>query len=143
MISYKDELCHHGVKGQRWGVRRYQDPTGKLTTAGEKRYNAKTVSSKNYTKEDKKWIKQVRKDEIKRIHTEHRKELRSEYRKARVTSRSKHKTHWEIVHRKMGKIYTQYDNVFVKDLKSPSGKSIKFVENRLNYKKPKLVLTNP
>lgn len=31
------ELYHHGVKGQRWGVRRYQNKDGSLTPAGERR----------------------------------------------------------------------------------------------------------
>ena len=31
-------LAHHGVKGQRWGVRRYQNDDGSLTDAGKKRY---------------------------------------------------------------------------------------------------------
>ena len=34
-----DELYHHGIKGQRWGVRRYQNPDGSLTPAGMKHYN--------------------------------------------------------------------------------------------------------
>ena len=32
-----DELTHHGIKGQRWGIRRFQRKDGSLTPAGEKR----------------------------------------------------------------------------------------------------------
>lgn len=31
-------LCHHGIKGQKWGVRRYQNEDGSLTADGRKRY---------------------------------------------------------------------------------------------------------
>lgn len=37
--KYNHELYHHGVKGQRWGFRRYQNPDGSLTPAGKKRYD--------------------------------------------------------------------------------------------------------
>lgn len=33
-----DYLMHHGIKGQKWGVRRYQNPDGTLTESGKKRY---------------------------------------------------------------------------------------------------------
>lgn len=31
-------LCHHGILGQKWGIRRFQNPDGSLTAAGKKRY---------------------------------------------------------------------------------------------------------
>lgn len=37
---YTNELCHHGIKGQKWGVRRYQYADGSLTPAGQKRYGS-------------------------------------------------------------------------------------------------------
>ena len=33
-----NELYHHGIKGQKWGVRRYQYEDGSLTPGGKKRY---------------------------------------------------------------------------------------------------------
>ena len=34
------EIVHSGVKGMRWGVRRYQNKDGSLTAAGRKRYGS-------------------------------------------------------------------------------------------------------
>lgn len=33
-----NSLYHHGIKGQKWGIRRFQNPDGSLTDAGRKRY---------------------------------------------------------------------------------------------------------
>lgn len=37
-IPYSDELYHHGIKNQKWGVRRYQNPDGSLTALGRIHY---------------------------------------------------------------------------------------------------------
>ena len=34
----KSDLEHHGIKGQKWGERRYQNPDGSLTQLGKQRY---------------------------------------------------------------------------------------------------------
>ena len=35
---YELYLAHHGILGQKWGIRRYQNPDGSLTAAGKLRY---------------------------------------------------------------------------------------------------------
>lgn len=39
------ELYHHGTKGMRWGIRRYQNSDGSLTAAGRVRYGASKVGA--------------------------------------------------------------------------------------------------
>lgn len=43
----KDFLAHHGIKGQKWGVRRYQNADGSLTDEGRKRQNLRRRVSEN------------------------------------------------------------------------------------------------
>jgi hypothetical protein len=38
LSSPRDALAHHGIKGQKWGIRRYQNADGTLTEAGKERY---------------------------------------------------------------------------------------------------------
>lgn len=39
--EHKDELKHWGIKGQKWGIRRYQNPDGTLTEEGKRHYGYK------------------------------------------------------------------------------------------------------
>lgn len=39
-----DYLSHHGIKGQKWGIRRFQNKDGSWTAAGRERYGSKNVN---------------------------------------------------------------------------------------------------
>ena len=45
-MNNSNELQHFGVKGMKWGQRRYQNKDGTLTPAGVKRYNKEVVRLK-------------------------------------------------------------------------------------------------
>lgn len=47
------ELYHYGVKGQKWGIRRYQNKDGSLTNAGQKRYNRDEAKKRDWSDDAK------------------------------------------------------------------------------------------
>ena len=78
----QNTLTHHGIKGQRWGVRRFQTKSGSLTAAGKKRYgkdddpktkkaedkskgNASTDTHDDYKKVRAKTVRQMSDTELK------------------------------------------------------------------------------
>lgn len=66
MSSYKveDFLAHHGIPGQKKGVRRFQNPDGTLTEEGIRRYRSENYqkSKKNSSKDSGEPERRVHKD---------------------------------------------------------------------------------
>ena len=42
--NYSNELSHYGILGMKWGVRRYQNADGSLTSAGKARYGSSSLN---------------------------------------------------------------------------------------------------
>ena len=57
-VIYSPYISHHGIKGQKWGVRRFQNEDGSYTQLGKARY----AKDKQIVKETKAIMKQDKKD---------------------------------------------------------------------------------
>ena len=87
------ELYHHGVKGQRWGVRRYQNKDGSLTSYGKKRYAkelAKLEAEKKRVRQQEQTAKKMKKlDDMRKDIDERKKALKTDDETPEPTKQSK------------------------------------------------------
>lgn len=119
------ELAHHGIKGQRWGVRRFQNADGSLTSAGKKRLEKSEKrdvkwATRNYDKISSKARKKVSK-ELNSYANQLLKDPSSVTSKGKISASA-----MNSYNRKMAELM----NTAVKDVRAPSGKVIKFVAKR-------------
>ena len=78
---YSSELYHHGILGQKWGIRRFQNSDGTYTEAGKKRRREDSYSEdyKKYESLKKKSPKEMSNNELKEFNK--RAQLEQDYRR--------------------------------------------------------------
>lgn len=74
-----DELMHYGVKGMKWGVRRFQNADGSLTPEGRKHYSGEDFkSAQKKVEKGKTMVEGVKKTRVKAAEKQHEKKIKDD-----------------------------------------------------------------
>ena len=117
-----EEIYHHGIKGMRWGIRRYQNPDGSLTPAGRKRLEKADI--KWAKKKTDKITAQAKKASQKELDA-YGKELLKLPNALKVNGKLSAQT-VNAYNRKMAELMSQKTS----NIRAPSGRVVSFVAKR-------------
>jgi len=113
----KTYLVHHGIKGQRWGIRRYQNDDGSLTPAGVRRYQ----------KLDEKWVKRKSDKVYEKALKESKPEMKEYIKELQKSGQQMGK---RTLINTYNKHLAEVLRTKTKDIRSPSGKIVEWVAKR-------------
>lgn len=117
-----NELYHYGIKGMKWGVRRYQNPDGTLTDAGSKRLEK---ADYRWTKKKTEKITAKAKKASQRELDAYGKELLKLPNAIKSNGRLSAQT-VNAYNKKMAELMSQKTS----DIRAPSGRVVSFVAKR-------------
>lgn len=75
----EDELKHYGIKGMKWGVRRFQNSDGSLTSEGRRRYSGEDLKdTQKKVEKGKAMVDGVKKTRTKAVEKQHEKKIKDD-----------------------------------------------------------------